>query len=322
MERLRRAACYARPNVSERLDTLCTLELPTGEGVAVSRRRFGGGDGPHVALVAGVRGDAPEGTRVALEVARHLRAHADVLCGTVDVYPCVNPLAAQHGVRPWPAFDVDLHARFPGRSEGHAPDRLAAALMDALAGCTHVIEVRGAHPAFREVPQAHVRADDEAAVALATRGNVRVLWKRAGPFETPGSLLEARAGVISLEGGTGNRLTEGVGLELCDGVLHMLAIAGVLPEETLPFHWAAIQRPIVVDDADVVRIRASRGGLFLPSAAPWAEVEAGDALGEVVDPFTGELRETVVAPCEGRAMALREQPVVYPGTLVARVVAT
>ncbi len=308
--------------MSETLDTLCVIELPTGEGVPVCRRRFGGSasGAPHVALVAGVRGDAPEGTRVALEVSRHLRAHASALRGTVDVYPCVNPLAAHHGARAWPAFDVDLNRRFPGRADGHAPDRLAEALVAALRPCDVVIEVRGAHPAFREAPQAHVRAGDAESVQLAMRGNVRVLWARDASAEARGPLLSVLPRVISLEGGTGNRLTEGVGLELCDGILNMLAVLRIVPEELLPFHWAAIQRPVLVDDAGVVRVRASRGGLFLPATPPWAEVSAGGSLGEVVDPITGEPLETVLAPVDGRTLAVREQPVVYPGTLVARVV--
>jgi predicted deacylase len=309
--------------VSESLDILCSIELPTGEDVPVCRRRFGrppGGQAPHVAVVAGVRGDAPEGTRVALEVARHLRANVSALRGTVDVYPCVNPLAAHHGARAWPAFDVDLNRRFPGRVDGHAPDRLAAALVEALRPCDVVIELRGAHPAFREAPQAHVRVGDTESVQLAMRGNVRVLWARDPSAESRGPLLAVLPRVISLEGGTGNRLTEGVGLELCDGVLNMLAVVGIMPEEALPFHWAAIQRPVAVDDARVVRVRASRGGLFLPGKAPWAEIAAGAPLGEVVDPITGDPRETVLSPVDGRTLAVREQPVVYPGTLVARVV--
>jgi predicted deacylase len=96
---------------------------------------------------------------------------------------------------------------------------------------------------------------------------------------------------------------------------------GILPEDALPFHWAALCRPEVVDDARVISVRASRGGLFLPRGALWAEVEEAEPLGEVVDPFTGDVREEVYAPRAGRIMARREQPVVYPGSLVARLVA-
>jgi predicted deacylase len=94
----------------------------------------------------------------------------------------------------------------------------------------------------------------------------------------------------------------------------------VLPDSDLPFHWAAIRRAQVATDADVVRVRAERGGLFLPGSAVWAEVEAGAPLGEVVDPLAGEVREVLRAPVAGRVLAVREQPVVYPGSLVARIV--
>lgn len=306
--------------MSETLEALCSFELPTGDEVSVSRRRFAGGEGPRVAIVAAVRGDTPEGTRVAHDVARHLRTVHENLRGTVDVYPCVNPLAADHGARHWPAFDLDLNRRFPGREDGHGPDLVAQALVRELSPCDQVIELRGAHPAFREETQAHVRADQEVALERAMRANVRLVWRRGSAIAGTGTLASALPGLICLEGGTGNRLTAGVGQELADGVLNLLVVLGVLPEDALPFHWAAIQRPLVAGDDDVLRVRASRGGLFLPASALWAEVAPDDPLGEVVDPVAGDVLEVVRAPAAGRILAQREQPVVYPGSLVARLV--
>lgn len=304
--------------MSESLETLCSVELPTGEEVAVHRRRFGTGMAPRVAIVAGVRGDTPEGTRVAHAVGRHLATVADRLTGTVDLYPCVNPLAAHHGARNWPGFDLDLNRRFPGREDGHAPDRVAAALLSAVRQADQVIELRGAHPAFREATQAHVRHDHPEAVDRAMRSNVRLLWKRATVIDGTGTLASQLPGLICLEGGSGNRLTDGVGLELSDGVLNLLTVLGILPEDAVPFHWAAIQRPSVAEEGDVLRVRATRGGLFLPAGTVWSEVGAGAILGEVVDPISGEAREQITSPMAGRVLAMREQPVVYPGSLVAR----
>jgi predicted deacylase len=285
----------------------------------VVRRRFGSGDGPTVALVAGVRGDTPEGTRILHEVGKHLFRAAERLTGTVHVYPCVNPLAADQGVRHWPGLDVDLARRFPGRPDGHAPDRLADTLLTELRAADVVVELRAAHPAFRQVPQARVRADAGRAVELAAAANVRCLKKQSSP-PAAGSLEEALPGLVMLEGGSGNRLTDEVGLELTDGVLNVLTIVGVFPEADLPFHWAAIQRPLPCEDADIVDARAARGGLFLPAVSPWSEVEAGAPLGEIIDPMTGETRETILAPASGRVLAHRAEPVVYPGNLVARLV--
>ncbi len=301
------------------LEVLIEIELPTGDVVGVHRRRFAGGVGPHVVLVAGIRGDTPEGTRVLHAVGRHLESVADRLTGTVDLYPCLNPLAAHQGARNWPGLDVDLNRRFPGRHDGHAPDRVAARFMAEVEGADQVIELRGAHPAFRLAPHARVGKDQLVAVERASTANVRALWtSSASPGA--GSLEEAIPGLIGLLGGVGNRLTDGVGLELADGLLNLLAVMGVIPEEDLPFHWAAVQRPAVVDDEHVVDLRSMRGGLFIPAVGAWAEVDAGDVVGEVIEPISGEVREELRAPAAGRVLALREEPVIYPGNLVCRLV--
>ncbi len=275
-----------------------------------------------VAIVAGIRGDAPEGIRVAHQVASFLEQREADLQGVVDIYPCMNPLGAHRGTRLWPFFDVDLNRLFPGRAEGHPPDRVAHALCQSVAGSDQIIEVRGARPAFREAPQAHVRARDTASADLAMNANVAVVWARTPGPAAPSTFAHQFPGTIVLEGGAGNRLSYGVGRDLTDGVLNMLATMGILAESALPFHWAGLQRPLRVTDDRVLRIRATRGGLFMPEGAPWLEVSEGDLLGTVIDPASGEVLERLSSPAGGRLLALREQPAVFPGSMVARLVLT
>jgi predicted deacylase len=304
------------------LKSLIEMELPSGDQVSVFRRRYGGGDGPRVAIVAGIRGDAPEGIRVAHRVAGFLAGVEDQLAGTVDIYPCANPLAAEQGSRRWPFFDVDLNRLFPGRIHGHPPDRTAYALCDDVRGADLVIELRGARPSFREAPQAHVRRRNEPAAELALSANVAVVWARTPGPVAPSTFAHQFGGSIVLEGGSGNRLTETVGRDLRDGVLNLLAAKGILPEASLPFHWAALQRPICVTDEQVIRIRTERSGLFLPTGELWAEVDAGEPLGDLIEPTTGDLLCQILSPVAGRLLAIREQPAVFLGTMVARVVVT
>lgn len=306
------------------LSTVIQVDLPSGGEIPIVRRRYAGdaarGAGRRVAIVAGIRGDAPEGIRVAHQVGAFLEGHQDALSGVVDIYPCMNPLGAHRGTRLWPFFDVDLNRLFPGRPEGHPPDRVAHALCASVSGADQVIEVRGARPAFREAPQAHVRARDAASAELAMNANVAVVWARTPGPAAPSTFAHQFPGTIVLEGGAGNRLSYGVGRDLTDGVLNMLASMGILSEEVLPFHWAGLQRPVRVTDEQVLRIRASRGGLFMPEGALWAEVSEGDTLGAVIDPATGQELERITCPAAGRLLALREQPAVFPGSMVARLV--
>ena len=306
--------------MTTRHEVLCSIGLPTGDAVDVVRRRFSAGEGPRVAVVAGIRGDTPEGVRVAHWVASFLEGVHDQLAGTVDVYPCVNPLAAHRGARHWPFFDQDLNRRFPGRPNGHAPDHVAWALVQDLAGVDQLIEVRGAHPAFSEAPQAQVRSMDRRAAELARHANVHVVWKRNPGPAAPSTLAWQFPETIVLEGGTGNRLSAGVGRALAHGILNMLSELELMQNQVLPFHWAGMTRPDAVGDAEVHRVRSEAGGLFLPEVGVWDEVAADTLLGTVVDPISGACTERILAPSPGRVMAVREQPVIFPGTMVARVV--
>lgn len=301
------------------LSRVIEIELPSGDIAPVVRRRFGQGQA-RVVIAAGIRGDAPEGIRVAHRVGAYLKTHEDRLTGKVDIFPCANPLAAHRGTRNWPFFDTDLNRLFPGKEDGHPPAQVARALCDDIAGADQVIELRGARPAFSEASQAIVRHDHDESAELAMHANVSVVWRRQPGPAAPTTFAHQFPGSIVLEGGTGNRLTTGVGNDLADGILNLLVHLGVLPDEGLPFHWAAIQRPLLVTDAQVHRVRANRGGLFLPSGAIWTEVEAGGVVGTIIDPLTGETREEVQSSVGGRVLAIRELPVVFPGTMVARVV--
>jgi len=304
------------------MSAVIQLELPSGGELEIVRRRFGadGQDAPRVVIVAGIRGDAPEGIRVAHKVAASLTEIEEKLRGVVDIYPCANPLAAHAGERLWPFFDVDLNRMFPGRENGHPPDQVAHALFNDVRGASQVIELRGARTAFSEVPHAQVRHRDETAAELAAFANVSLVWSRRPGPAAAGTFAHQFPGTIVLEGGTGNRLRPGIGETLAEGVLSMLTHIGVISEADLPFHWAGLTRPARVLDDQVIRMRAQAGGLFLPHGEVWAEVKTGDLLGEVIEPSNGEIREEIRSTADGRIMAMRDHPVVYPGSMVARVV--
>ena len=48
-------------------------------------------------------------------------------------------------------------------------------------------------------------------------------------------------------------------------------------------------------------------------------IEHGDHIGDVVDPLSSKVVEKVQAVCDGLIFTLREYPVVYGGSLLARI---
>ena len=299
---------------------LLSFELPSGESVSVVRHRFGSGT-PRVAFVAGIRGDAPEGIRVAFESAQFLSENEKFLQGTVDIYPCVNPLAAEQGLRHWPFFEVDQNRQFPGKEHGHPPAQVAYHLLQDLQNVDLVVELRGARPGFTEIPQAFVRKGDMESLEYAKYTNVSLIWQRSTSVNSHKTFAHQFLHSIILEGGRGNQLTPEIGESLREGVLYLLSKMGILPETSLPFHWLTMEEPQVGEDSLVHRVRVNRGGLFLPKVAISSQIAEAAEIGVVIQPSSGEIVEKVYAPSAGKVIALLNQPVVTPGSMVARIFA-
>ena len=49
------------------------------------------------------------------------------------------------------------------------------------------------------------------------------------------------------------------------------------------------------------------------------DIKKDDKIGDIVDPLTGTIHATLVAPNDGILFTLREYPVVYEGSLIARI---
>lgn len=301
-----------------RTESLICIELPSGATVDVVRQVFGEKEGLRIVFVAGIRGDTPEGIRLAHRLGKFLSQHEDQLQGTVEIYPCVNPLAAEQGVRYWPFFNVDLNRLFPGKMDGHPPSQVAYRLVEEVKGADLVIELRGARPSFTEIPQALVREGDEKSSQIAQWGNVQLVWKRKPGLASKKTFAYQFPHTIVLEGGRGNQLTQTVGNIFYEGCLHILSRLEVLPEDLLPFPWMAIEEPVTLTDTSILRLRANRAGLFLPAVSIKDSLEQGDEIGTVIDPATGHIREVIRAPAQGRMVAIRNQPVVSAGVMVAR----
>ena len=111
------------------IETVFSAELPVSEHLTIQKNRIVGlghdkeGSGRRLAIITGVHGDELEGQYVAFELARRLKASPELLSGTIDIYPAVNPLGINSIERSVPMFDVDLNRTFPGMSAASSPKR-------------------------------------------------------------------------------------------------------------------------------------------------------------------------------------------------------
>ena len=262
------------------------IELPGGDAVPVNGQRFGPAGAP-VIILAGLHGDAAEGVAAAMALAArwaHQPPERAVL-----LFACLNPLAVLHGSHRWPGLDVDFASRLPGDAEGHAPDRIAAALFEHLGTAALLIELGPPDPGLWEA--VHAEAWLDTAVP-----DVSVPWIRHEDRAMVGS--PGAWGAIRLRSGrTGRVHPAGVaGLE--SAVLELL--------EGRPSAHA----PVRIEDC-----KAESAGVFVPIASVGDFIAVGQAFGALDG-------KPCVATAAGTLLALRDKPTAYAGSTLARIAFT
>jgi predicted deacylase len=311
---------------SMKTETFFTIEMPYRERMEIRRTVFTGGAGPKVAVVAGVHGDELEGLYVCHRLAAWLK-DLQLTCpqglrGSVELYPAVNPLGLDTLNRGLPVFDTDLNRAFPGSSGGPLPARLAAALMAELSGAALVVDIHASNVYLREIPQVRINQDfKDLLVPIARRMNLDLIWLHgaATVLETTvaHSLNSCDTPCLVVEMGVGMRITPEYCDQLVAGLLAVWKDLGVLtPDVALP---EITHTPLIADDSNVHYLNAQTSGMFVSCASHWTDVRRGELLGTIVSPFRGDILSEVRSPVDGILFTLREYPLVYEGSLMARV---
>ena len=279
----RHAAPQHTVHGAQGLVPLGEIELPGGDAVPVNGQRFGPAGAP-VIILAGLHGDAAEGVAAAMALAaRWAHQPPD---RAVLLFSCLNPLAVLHGSHRWPGLDVDFASRLPGDAEGHAPDRIAAALFEHLGSAARLIELGPPDPGLWEAVHAEAWLD-------TVVPDVAVPWIRHTDRAMVGS--PGAWGAIRLRSGRTGRVHPAGVAGLQNAVLELL--------EGRPSAHPAVQ---------FEECKAESAGVFVPTAS------AGDAIG-VGEAYGALDGKPCVATAAGKLIALRDKPTAYAGSTLARI---
>jgi predicted deacylase len=312
-----------------RRDSILTLELPYRERLSLRRTVFHGGDGPKAAILAGVHGDELEGLYVCHRLAAWIEALAstrsEAFLGQIELFPAMNPLGLDTLQRLVPVYETDLNRNFPGHAQDALPQCIAEAAMRHLRDMALVIDIHASNIFLREIPQVRINQTyADTLVPLARRMNVDLIWVHGAVTVLEATIAHSlnSRGVpcLVVEMGVGMRITPAFTEQLVVGILNLWRDLGVLaPELEIP---APGRLPLLADDHNVHYLNAETSGLFIPIVEHWINVHADELLGRIVSPYGGDTLSEVRSPVDGILFTLREYPLVYEGSLMARIMAT
>ncbi|MBN2817287.1 MAG: succinylglutamate desuccinylase/aspartoacylase family protein [Campylobacterales bacterium] len=299
-------------------------QLPVGEKLTIKRNRFSPTEeksgNKRVSIVSGIHGDELEGQYVIYLLATWLANNPNALRGTIDLYPGVNALGIDSITRGFPIYEVDLNRSFPGGDKEFLPGQLVDALAQDVKGSDIAIDIHSSNIFLREIPQIRINKEfSEATLPLAKKLNCDFIWihDAVTVLEATFSHTMNKLGTKTLvvEMGVGMRLTKEYGVQLLNGILNLLKSEGIIVTD----EEYEQREPFSSEIGDVFYINSPKSGLFVAELNHCAMIEKGQKVGSIVNPLNGEILEELFAPNGGIMFTLREYPVVYEGSLIARI---
>lgn len=100
------------------------------------------------------------------------------------------------------------------------------------------------------------------------------------------------------------------------GILNLLHHMGLWSE---PQEEPSLSHPVLSQGDQVAFLNAEASGIFLTEVHNNIVVDEGEEIGAIVSPLTGDVLESVKGPCHGLLFTIRAYPVVYQGSLLARI---
>lgn len=303
------------------IKTVYSAELPVGERLLIKKNVIkNGNSGRRICIVTGTHGDELEGQYVAIRLNELLNKNLDKLNGEVDIYPALNPLGIDSITRGIPNFDIDMNRIFPGSLSGSMTEVAAHYIVEDLAGADVVIDIHASNIFLFEIPQVRICVNlKDTLVPLARLINMDFIWVHdaATVLETTlaHSLNTVGTQTLVVEMGVGMRLTHEYGDRLVDGIKNLMASLGMWSGD-VP---ATVSEPALSEGDNVSFINSEASGVFITDTHNNRMVKKGECIGAVYNSLTGEVLQKVTAPDEGLMFTLRAYPVVYEGSLLARI---
>lgn len=310
-----------------RTTEIFSSQLPVGEKLSIKKTRFEPQEATkttkklkRVSIVSGIHGDELEGQYTIYLLAQWLQKNHNCLHGIIDLYPGVNALGIDSITRGFPVYEVDLNRTFPGSQNDFLPGQLVDALAQDVKGSDIAVDIHSSNIFLREIPQIRINKEfSELTLPLAKKLNCDFIWihDAVTVLEATFSHTMNKLGTKTLvvEMGVGMRLTKEYGVQLLCGILNLLKSEGIITTDEVFEQREAFSSEV----GEVHYINSPQSGLFVAELDHCAVIDKGQKIGKIVNPLTGETLQELYAPSAGIMFTLREYPVVYEGSLIARI---
>lgn len=277
------------------------MQTPYRDDLVVKGYQFG--KGQKAACILGpLRGNEIQQLYVCSQLVKALKELEQRGCISsnkeVLIIPVVNTYSINVEQRFFGAARADINRSFPGSERGETTYRIAAALTETIQDYSYGIQFASFYMSGEFVPHVRMMENGYQNASLANLfGLPYVVLRQPAPIDTKTlnyNWQNEMTAAFSVYTNKNSEIDEKSARQAVSAVLRFLTRMGIIKYES---HSGYISH--VIQEKDLKDVYASTNGLFRPRLNAGDEVRYGNPMADIIDPYTGEVKETVMAPTDG-----------------------
>lgn len=235
------------------------------------------------------------------------------------IIPSINPYSMNIKKRFWSTDNTDINRMFPGYDLGETTQRIADGVFKEISQYRFGIQFTSFYMPGDFVP--HVRLMDEgySSPEIAKQfGIPYVIIRKVRPYDTTTlnynwQVWDTQA--FSLYTSTTVRIDPSSAGQAVLAVMNFLSRQGMIK-----YNIPDSIHPKVVRDENMILIKTAKSGIFEPMVKAGEEVRTGQPLANIMDPYEGDILETLYSPSDRVVFFIHNEPLTYANTAVIKLI--
>lgn len=234
------------------------------------------------------------------------------------IIPSINPYSVNIQKRFWPTDNTDINRMFPGYWLGETTQRIADGVFKEIMDYKYGIQFTSFYMPGDFV--SHVRYMKEGFTTKEEAekfGLKYVVERTVRPYDTATlnynwQVWDTQA--FSLYTNTTEKISNKGAGQAVLAVMNFLANNGIIK------YGAIGEKKIrTVDDTEMISVRTAKSGFYEPLVKAGERIEAGQPLANILNPYEGNILETLYAPLDGIVFFMHNAPLTYANTAVIKI---
>ncbi len=303
-------------------EEIYTVRSPYREDMVIKGYSFGKGE-PSACILGSERGNEIQQMYVCSQLVKALKElemNGCVNAGKkILVIPVINSLGMNVGRRFFGVEDQDINKMFPGRDYGDTTDRIADGIFKVIKEYSYGIQLTSFYMSGEFVPHVRMMETGYQNTSLANLfGLPYVVVRKPTPLDTKTlnyNWQSEMTAAFSVYTNKNDVIDEKSARQAVAAVLRFLTRMGIIRYES---HSGYISH--VIMEQDLTDVHTMSGGIFRGLVLPGEDVRYGNAMAEIIDPYEGFVRETIIAPTDGIVFFAHTEVLVSEGDIAYRLI--